>query len=541
MAMDPHLHDDHQLKPTLSPESSTSTQIQILIMSQAGKPIFTTSGDAESLVKTCGLIQAIRTSVMDLKSSLGDIQILKTAQKHIVFMSVGSLTLVAISNSQASIAHLKLQLEYMYSHIIFTMTSQVQAVFAQSPGYDLDISNSAFQHVFNDVSGFSPENYCLTGGTQIVGPFSAKLRETCSNVLHTVGRTTPNIVFAFLLVGNKLLTIVQPSYRPHQFKSSDLQLIIQFVHHQPGLLTSELWFPVCLPRFNASGFLYAYTNCFDKKKKLSLVLISQINTTQQFEEFRLASIKIRRELDIPEEQGSILRITARTESQGTSHFDVEWKRSTNDSHSQSSGVALMPEGKARQPPPVKESGFILKEIQRTLDEKSFLSRMEEYCSFADAIHFVFRLDVPIKSDGILTQCICAPLSDVPFVDDKSKQRVWNMYQRLCLRMRIGTCTTEATMDALDNLEPLDHENIAGIGALCCPAMRLLENPASVHGISYILDGLDLFLAMNGRDFELYLLLSSTVPVKKAALSGAKLARRLFADEQKLFLMTPLVW
>ena len=538
--MESRLHDDYSLKSTLSPDSSTSTQIQILIMSQAGKPIFSTSGDAESLAKMCGLIQAIRISVMDPKSNLGDIQMLKTTRNDMVFMSVGSLTLVAISDSQSTIAHLKLQLEYMYSHIIFTMTNQVQAVFAQSPGYDLDISDSAFQHVFNDVSVTAPQN-CLTGGAQVVGPFSAKLRENCSNILHTVGKKTPNTVFALLLVGNKILTIVQPSYRPHQLKSSDLQLIIQFVHHQPGVLTSELWFPVCLPRFNASGFLYAYTKCFDKTKKLSLVLISQINTTQQFEEFRQASIRIRCELDIPEEQGSILRITAHTESQSTSHFDVEWKRSSNDSRSRSGGVTLEPEGETRKLPPVKESGFILKELRRALDEKAFLSRMEEYCSFADVIHFVYRLDVPIKSDGILTQCISAPLLDVPFVDNRSKQRVWNMYERLCLRMRIGTCTTEATMDVLDNLEPLDHENVAGIGALCCPAMRLLENPASVHGISYILDGLDLFLVMNGRDFELYLVLSSTVPIKKAALSGAKLARRLFADEQKLFLMRPLVW
>jgi First Longin domain of FUZ, MON1 and HPS1/Second Longin domain of FUZ, MON1 and HPS1 len=520
---------------------------QILIMSEAGKPIFTSSGDAESLSKTCGLIQAIRTSVFDQKSNLGDLQTLKTNQKTMVFMSVGSITLVAISTTQATEAHLKLQLEYMYSRIIFTMTNQVQNVFAQSPGYDLDIGESAFQHIVNDASRKSPPNY-LTGGANVIGPISFKTREMCSKVLRIVGSKSPNTVFALLLVGNQLLTIVQPSYVPHQLKSSDLRLIVQFVHHQPGVLTSELWFPVCLPRFNASGFLYVYTNCFDKDKKLTLVLMSQLNTPDQFEVFRRASSRIRHELDIPQEQGSILRIMERPESQRASRFDdVSWQRSTSSFTALGDDVSSQHASRkvdvsAETPGDVSstDSCVVVKELRNALDENAMVSRMQEYCDCAEAVHFCFRVDVPVvKSNGKLTQCISAPLSDVLlFVDEASKQRVWNMYQRLCLRMRMGTCTAEATLDAFD-VAPVDDSDAAGIQ--CCPAMRMTETPPNVHGISYILDGPELFLAMNGRDFELYLVFSSIVPVKKAASLGAKLARRLFADEKKLFLMTPLVW
>lgn len=519
---------------------------QILIMSEAGKPIFTSSGDAESLSKTCGLIQAIRTSVLDRKSNLGDLQTLKTNQSTMVFMSVGSITLVAVSTTQATEAHLKLQLEYMYSRIIFTMTNQVQAVFARSPGYDLDIGDSAFQHIMNDASRKSPPNY-LTGGANVIGPISFKTREMCSKVLRMVGGKCPNTVFALLLVGNQLLTIVQPSYVPHQLKSSDLRLIVQFVHHQPGVLTSELWFPVCLPRFNASGFLYVYTNCLNKDKKLTLVLMSQLNTPEQFEQFRRASSRIRHELDITQEQGSILRIMERPESQQASRFDdVSWQRSA------SSFAALRDENTSQHasrkgdvseetPGDVSSAGtcVVLTELRKALDENTKVSRMQEYCDCAEAFHFCFRVDVPVvKSNGKLTQCISAPLPGALFVDEVSQQRLWNMYQRLCLRMRMGTCTTEATMDAFDTT-PVDISDAAGIQ--CCPAMRMTESLPNVHGISYILDGTELFLAMNGRDFELYLMFSSKVPVKKAASLGAKLARRLFADEKKIFLMTPLVW
>ena len=527
--------------------SSLQSPTQIIIMSEAGKPIFSSSGDAESLAKACGMLQAIRTSVMDPKANLGDIQTLKTNLRTIVFMSVGSLTLVAISSTRTPEAHLKLQLEYLYSHIIFTMTNRIQDVFAQCPGYQLDIGDSAFQSILCDISTKSQPNY-LTGGAKIIGPFSSRLRESCSKALQTVGSKTPNTVFAILLVGNQILTMIQPSYIPHQLTSSDLRLIVRFVNSQSGLLTSELWFPVCLPRFNASGFLHVYTSCLAENEKLSLVLISQLNSMEQFEEFRRASDLIRRALEIPEERGSILRIMERTQSQRDSHFDdAGWTRNHASLTSLGSGSisghgddVTSEREEIFSEIPVEADCILLKELRKALDEKVMISRMEEYRNYSKAIHFVFRLDVPIRSGGKLTQCISAPLPEFPFVDEVSKQHVWTNYHRLCLRMRLGTCTTEATVDALENLAPQDHENIAGIGSRCCPAMRLTETPPNVSGISYILDG-ELFLAMNGRDFELYMTFSSTVPVKKAASLGTKLARRLFADEQKLFLMTPLVW
>ena len=42
----------------------------------------------------------------------------------------------------------------------------------------------------------------------------------------------------------------------------------------------------------------------------------------------------------------------------------------------------------------------------------------------------------------------------------------------------------------------------------CPAIGLLEAPPNnAHGLTYILDGHETFLAMNGRDFELYVVYS----------------------------------
>ena len=72
-------------------------------------------------------------------------------------------------------------------------------------------------------------------------------------------------------------------------------------------------------------------------------------------------------------------------------------------------------------------------------------------------------------------------------------------------------------------------------------MGLYESPPNVHGVTYVIDQSEIFLAMNGRDFELYMVASNIIPVKRAAAIGTKLVRRLMADEKRLFLSSPLTW
>jgi hypothetical protein len=100
------------------------------------------------------------------------------------------------------------------------------------------------------------------------------------------------------------------------------------------------------------------------------------------------------------------------------------------------------------------------------------------------------------------------------------------------------------MDAFDMIMQDEiangHGSFPGI-AKNCPAIGLLESPPNVHGVSYIVEGSEIFLGMNGRDFELYMVAPNSIPVKRAAALGTRLVRRLMADDKKLFLSTPLTW
>jgi len=107
------------------------------------------------------------------------------------------------------------------------------------------------------------------------------------------------------------------------------------------------------------------------------------------------------------------------------------------------------------------------------------------------------------------------------------------------------------MDAFDMIKNDDsyvkesnnsnHGVFTGIGR-DCPSIGLQESaPYNSDGLSYIVENDVIYLAMNGKNFELYMATPGNIPVKRAATIGAKLVREIIRDEKTLFLSNPLTW
>jgi hypothetical protein len=536
------------------PSIVDDVECNVIVMSEAGKPIYFRFGTDEEVARACGLIQAIRMSLLlvDPRLELGDIRSLSSKSLKLVFMTVGSITLVAVARRgrhgevAETDAYLRLQLECAYGTILLTLTEQVQNVLLQNPNLDLGESLGATEGMLSEIlDRASPgnEQHCgtffLTGGAiESVHPITPHVRERASKVLLEEGDRTDNTVFALLITGKKLLTMVQPRHVPHQLSSFDLHLLIHFINHRPGLLTSELWFPICLPRFNSSGFLHVYTNCLDSSStQLTLCLVSQANSTEQFQLFRGAALAIRENLGLPAVVGNVLRIldpsNSGTDSTSTCHDDIAWRRSVDfgqvgtseedyvDASLDGGGMIPYVFGDSAAPPSAKDSAAqkgqcpLLKDLEGALDPRLIQSTLEGYCSTAQAMHFMFRLDAQTTTTtttttthqpqgGKLTQCLSSPLG-FPFCDDASKRRVFCIYQKLQLRLRLGSATCESSMDAFDLIAndqaANDEGHMKGIGRHC-PASCLAESSPSVQGVTYVIDGQELFLAISGREFEL---------------------------------------
>lgn len=500
--------DDGLLEPTTN----------VIVMSEAGKPIFARFGQDEEVSRICSLLQAVRTSILYSRGlGLGDIQSLQSEGLTIVFMVAGSLTLVAVSHEslcRETMAYLRLQLEYVYANIIVAFTSSVQTMFDHNPGFDLQnllsgTTETLMRQVLDESSSSGNPAPFLTSGIETLYPISPNAREKLSRVLQIAGAQTPDTVFALVLVDDKLVTLVQPSFRPHQLHASDLHLFGQFVARQPGLLSSELWLPVCLPRFNASGFMYCYSNCLDAKTRTVLTLVSQNGTTEQFHAFRQAAAEIRRELGLKGTSSTgVLEIIHSYENSGAAN-EVQWRR-MEESYSDEDYVDASGDGTGIIPYVPNEDFTLVKEIETANSTREAL--LQQYLELAGAIHFVFRLDVRIhhtggrsskSQGGRLSQTIAAPLG-FPFIDDDSRRRVWTTYQRLNLRLRLsGSASIESTMDAFDMVSEDSNDGAVapGVGRHC-PSIGLAESSPNMQGVAFLIEGTETFLAMNGREFEL---------------------------------------
>ena len=60
------------------------------------------------------------------------------------------------------------------------------------------------------------------------------------------------------------------------------------------------------------------------------------------------------------------------------------------------------------------------------------------------------------------------------------------------------------MDAFDMItkDCVNNDDVAHGVAQYCPATGLVESPPNIQGITYVVDGKETFLAMNGGSFEL---------------------------------------
>lgn len=484
----------------------------VIVFSEAGKPIFYQHGSEQDVARQCALFQSIRTAVNGNKS-LGEIHSIHSKELLIVFMTVGSITLVSISQLEKDTKGMettvfaRIRLETVYSQLIFTLTDQVQTILKTDPSFDLGTTLSASNNLLHGILdesdlGMGNPGPFLVGSVQTVFPISKRLRDKASRTLQDIGGAIPNMAFAILLVGDKLLTIVQSPFRRHQMRVSDLQLVINFIRKQSNHSSSELWVPMCLPRFNSSGFLYSYIKCIDTTSKLCLVFISSHNTTEQFQLFRKASVRIQEELVLRADTASVLSVA--TERRKGSD-DVAWER-----HDDSLDEEYVTIDYERQP-----ESLIIEEIRESYELSSYAILAERYFEEEEEplLHFLFRVDIPIEASsrhlssegkGELSQCISPTLPTV-FSDEVSRRRLFAMYQKLCLRLRLGCATEESSMDALDMISNDSVTNIdQGFPSISksCPSMGLAESPPNIHGVTYTAEDNKIFLAMNGRGFEL---------------------------------------
>ena len=517
-----------------------------IIMSDSGKPIFSTLNDT-SEAQICSILQAIQIST--LHYDIGDIQSLRSDFMLIFFMRIQAVTLIAVSTTTngrkddillESETYLRLRLEYLYSQIIFTLTDCVQTTLAENSTYNIQsvLLPSFLQSIVSDAKSYEGGNdpaSMMNVGVQTVFPLSNIVRQQISMLLKQIGDDLVNMVAALLVTGIKIVTLIQSPYRPHQLRTTDVQLLLHFMHRPSMLQEQELWLPLCFPRLYSSGFLHCYACCLDSTTKLTLCFVSTCGSMEQFHAFRKESIRVRSCLNIDTEAPNVIEaLTFRSnppkELAAREDNNIAYQHDQNTTCRVTElpidcDYELIPSFETiANPNDDSGDANILSQLCPELSQISKeleASTLEGYLNDG-ILHFFFRLDVPIFQDrgkstrkgpprdhnhppGYLIQWVSPALGSVArFSDHASQRRVWNMYQRLQLRLRSGFANTECLLDAFCAIPSSTQSAKVNMPTIeqYCLAMSLVESPPMLEGITYISDGLETFLAMNGQGFEL---------------------------------------
>ncbi|OAX79297.1 hypothetical protein ACJ72_06386 [Emergomyces africanus] len=231
-----------------------------LILSQAGKPIYTRHGDSGLISDYIGIIQTI---ISFYEESGDTLKSFSSGKTKIVILSQGPLYLVAVSRLFENDVQLRMQLEALYMQILSTLTlPSLNHLFSVRPSTDLrrplQGTESLLSSLADSFTRGSPST--LLSALECLKIRKAH-RQTINNTL--LKTRADSLLYGLVVAGGRLVSVIRP--KKHSLHPGDLQLIFNMIFEADGVKAGggDSWIPVCLPGFNNSGYLYMYVSFLD--------------------------------------------------------------------------------------------------------------------------------------------------------------------------------------------------------------------------------------------------------------------------------------
>ncbi|KAL2756817.1 hypothetical protein ACRALDRAFT_1049056 [Sodiomyces alcalophilus JCM 7366] len=231
-----------------------------MILSSAGKPIWSRHGDIGLINSYMGVIQTIISFYQDARNPLSGFT---AGNTRFVVVTEGPLYFVAISRLGESDSQLRGQLDALYMQILSTLTlPALRNIFANRPSTDLRKPLQGTERLLSSLA----DSFTKGSPSALLGALEClKLRKTQRHTINNafLKQRTENLLYGMVVAGGKLVSVIRP--RRHSLHPSDLQLIFNMLFESGGVNAAggENWIPLCLPAFNSSGYLYMYVSFFD--------------------------------------------------------------------------------------------------------------------------------------------------------------------------------------------------------------------------------------------------------------------------------------
>ena len=242
----------------------------IFVLSEAGKPIFSLHGEEDMMVSLGGIMQALVSFVADSGDTIKSI---KTADTNIVFLVKSPLILVGVSSTGLHSSQLTVQLLYIHSQIISVLTaSQLNRIFEQRRNYDLRRLLTGSERLITSLSHQMDRDHSYFLSAVKCLPLASQDRNTISETIIRYAGKVKDVVFGILLADNHLISLVR--MKKYFIHPADLHLVFNLINSTESFKHSESWTPLCLPKFDSSGFLHAHVSYLTDNSPACLLLVT---------------------------------------------------------------------------------------------------------------------------------------------------------------------------------------------------------------------------------------------------------------------------
>ncbi|XP_012276007.1 vacuolar fusion protein MON1 homolog A [Orussus abietinus] len=247
-----------------------SQKKHIFVLSQAGKPIYSRHSSEDKLVTVMGVMQAL---VSFVQSGDDMIRSVHAGDTNFVFLVKGPLILVAISKTLESVQQLIMQLTYVYNQILSVLTqSRLTSVYEQRRNYDLRRLLSGSERLIDHLLNFMDREPAFFLGAIKCLPLVPAMRDNIAQIIIQTCGKIKNLVFAILLANNQLVTLVR--MKKYSIHPTDLHLIQNLVDSSESFKSAESWTPICLPKFDANGYMHGHVSYLAEDCQACLLLLT---------------------------------------------------------------------------------------------------------------------------------------------------------------------------------------------------------------------------------------------------------------------------
>ncbi|KAI0917319.1 hypothetical protein AcW1_007466 [Taiwanofungus camphoratus] len=228
------------------------------VLTDAGKPVFVSQQegeDSEGVTSNIGIMQALVSVFLDE----GDkIRCINAGSTRITFLLRSPLYYVCVSSWGEPESVTRFHLEYLHLQILSVVSAeQLRRMFERRTNFDLrrllggaePFLHSLLARLEWDLAMSTSSLHCLK--------LDPVLRKTVADILVPTSKIK-DILYVILIAKERVITLVRP--KKHSIHPSDLHVLVNTIH-APSIRNSSAsasWLPVCLPKFNPTGFVNAY-------------------------------------------------------------------------------------------------------------------------------------------------------------------------------------------------------------------------------------------------------------------------------------------